>query len=227
MNFSPSIKSRQKRAIEIINILEVVVKKYRKPLIPEIIEIYGRDPFLILISCLLSLRAKDIVTYDVCRKLFSVAKTPQEIISLDLKSLEKILYSVTFYIKKSKILKEVSQTIIKRFNGKVPSTEKELLSIKGIGRKTAALVLSKAFLIPAICVDTHVHRISNRLGLVKTKTTFETEMELKKILPKKYWSRINELFVTWGQNVCVPISPFCSTCAIKDLCPRIGVTKSR
>ena len=141
--------------------------------------------------------------------------------------IEKLIYPTGFYRKKAALLHEVSQDLIERFKGKVPKTEQELLSINGVGRKTANLVLGVAFDIPAICVDTHVHRVSNRLGLVKTKTVDETEIALKKILPPEYWVEYNHLLVVWGQNICVPISPKCSQCAIAQLCPRIGVTRSR
>ena len=198
-----------------------------KPLVNTIIEEYGRDPFLILISCLLSLRAKDIVTIHVCRELFAQAKTPQQLLAIATGALEKILFRLGFYKNKAQTLREVSKTLLQSFDGRVPETEAELLSIKGVGRKTANLVLGLAFGKPAICVDVHVHRISNRLGLVNTKTVEETEAALQRLLPQNFWIEWNNLLVVWGQNVCVPVSPFCSKCAIRPYCARRDITKSR
>jgi len=198
-----------------------------KPAVSVVVQKFGRDPFLILITCLLSLRSKDSVTIPVSLKLFQIAKTPSQMLQVPISRLEKILYEIGFYRKKAQLLHTVSKDIIERFEGKVPSDKNDLLSIEGVGPKTANLVLGEGFGIPAICVDTHVHRISNRLGLVSTKTPEETEKALEKILPKEYWIEFNYLLVIWGQNICVPISPFCSRCAISDLCPQIGVKKHR
>lgn len=217
----------RRRALEIIKILRQATQGMEKTASARIIERYGRDPFLILISCLLSLRTRDTVTYPASCALFEVAATPQEIVSLPLARLESLIHTVGFYKNKARTLKNVSKTLIERFGGHVPRTMEELVSITGIGPKTANLVLSDAFGIPAICVDTHVHRISNRLGLVKTKTPEETQKALEKLLPKRYWSEFGPLLVRWGQNICVPISPKCSQCAIAPLCPRVGVTNSR
>lgn len=198
-----------------------------KPAVTQIVAEYGSDPFLILISCLLSLRVKDATSLPISRELFTYARTPYELVKVPIKKLEKILYSIGFYRKKARQLRSVSKELIKRFDGCVPNTEEELLSVKGIGLKTANVVLSEAFDIPAIAVDTHVHRIANRLGLVRTKTPEQTEKALKAIVPKRYWKDLNPLFVMWGQNICEPVSPRCSNCALLKLCPRIGVTKSR
>ena len=192
-----------------------------------IVKHYGKNPYLILISCLLSLRTKDTVSLPASQRLFNYAKTPQQMLALPTTKIEKLIYPTGFYHRKAELLHTVSKDLLERFDGNVPANLDDLLSIKGIGRKTANLVLGVAFDIPAICVDTHVHRVSNRLGLVKTKTTDQTETELKKILPEKYWVEYNHLLVVWGQNICVPISPFCSKCAIADLCPRVGVTQHR
>ena len=197
------------------------------PAVTQIVKEYGRDPFLVLVSCLLSLRTKDTVSFPASQKLFQLAKNPQQLLKIPSSQLETIIYPVGFYRQKAKQLHEMSRQLIEQFDGKVPQTEQELLSLKGVGRKTANLVLGEGFGIPAICVDTHVHRISNRLGLVKTKTPEETEVALKELLPKRYWIAYNRLLVMWGQNVCVPISPFCSRCAIYDLCQRVGVKKHR
>ncbi len=173
------------------------------------------------------MRARDIVTFEVCKKLFVKARTPQQLLAISIPELEQMIYPLGFYKRKAALLHSVSEDIITRFKGKVPGNEKDLLSIKGVGLKTANLVLGEGFDIPAICVDTHVHKIANRLGWVKTKTPEQTEAALKKIVPQRYWIKLNHLFVMWGQNICVPISPFCSKCAISSLCPRIGVTRSR
>ena len=218
---------KRERALKIISILRKNTAHMVKPMVSSIINEFGKDPFLILISCLLSLRAKDTATLPVCQQLFKIAKTPQELLSLSKNQLEKTLFSVGFYRKKSIVLHEVSQALIEEFDGKVPKTRKDLLSLPGVGPKTASLVLGEGFGIPAICVDTHVHRVSNRLGLVHTKTPEETEKELQKILPREYWVEWNRLLVMWGQNICVSISPYCSRCAIYDLCERVEVKKSR
>lgn len=192
-----------------------------------IISLYGQDPFLVLMSCLLSLRTKDAVTLQASLRLFQKAITPQDIIDLSVETLAKIIYPVGFYRRKAVLLPEVCQDLLNRFGGKVPSSYQELLSIKGVGHKTANLVLGEGFGIPAICVDTHVHRISNRLGLVSTQTPQQTEEALKQLLPKEYWIEFNRLVVIWGQNICVPVSPFCSRCSIYDLCERKAVLRKR
>lgn len=213
--------------VKILKILQKATKSFQKPLSQTIIDEYEKDPYLILISCLLSLRARDSMTIHVCRALFTKAKTPQEIISLPTSTLETILLPIGFYKNKAKTLKGVSQELIERFKGKVPSSREELMSLSGVGPKTAALVLGLAFDTPAICVDIHVHRISNRLGIIKTKTPEETEKVLEKLIPKEYWIEWNMLLVMWGQNICVPISPKCSICTIRPYCKRVGVTTSR
>jgi len=220
-------QNSRKRLLEIIRILQIATQNMDPPAITQIVSEYGKDPYLILISCLLSLRAKDSASLPVSRLLFNSALTPYEMINISQRELEKILYSIGFYRNKARQVLSVSHELIDRFEGKVPATEQKLLSIKGIGPKTANIVLSEAFGIPAIAVDIHVHRIANRLGLVNTKSPEQTEKELKKIVPHKYWSQINPLLVMWGQNICEPISPWCSKCAISKLCPRINVKRSR
>ena len=173
------------------------------------------------------MRARDIVTIFVCNDLLKVAKTPQEILKINFKKLEKIIFRIGFYKNKAKTLHKACKYILENYNGKVPNKLEELLKIPGVGRKTANLVLSMAFNKPAICVDIHVHRISNRLGFIKTKNVLESELTLQKILSKKYWSCWNDLLVIWGQNICTPTSPKCSQCAISNFCKKVGVTKSR
>ncbi|MDD5193290.1 MAG: endonuclease III [Candidatus Nanoarchaeia archaeon] len=185
------------------------------------------NAFKILISCLLSLRTKDSTTESISERLFKIADTPERILKLPLKKLERIIFSSGHYHKKALTLKHVSKEIITRFNGKVPNKKEELLSIKGIGPKTANIVLNFAFGEPVLPIDTHCHRIPNRLGWVKTKNPEQTEKELEKILPKNYWFEFNGIFVLFGKTICQPISPWCSKCPINHLCPKIGVEKSR
>ena len=185
------------------------------------------DAFKILISCLLSLRTQDKNTEKVSKKLFAVADTPEKIIKLPTKRLEKLIFSSGHYKKKSRVLKHVSSEILKKFEGKVPKTKEELMSIKGIGPKTANIVLCFAFNKNVLPIDTHCHRLPNRLGWVKTKTPEQTEKELEKILPKRYWKEFNGMFVLFGKTVCQPISPFCSKCPISRYCKRVRVKRSR
>jgi endonuclease-3 len=184
------------------------------------------DPFKILIACLLSLRAKDENTKKISQKLFEIADTPEKILELPTRKLEKIIYSLGHYHKKAQILRGISKILIHKFESKVPNTYKELISIKGIGPKTANIVLAFAFQKKVLPIDTHCHRIPNRLGWIKTKNPEETEQELAKILQKKYWKEFNSIFVQFGKSVCKPISPLCSKCPIKH-CSQINVLKSR
>lgn len=193
--------SRRAHALKVLKILRAKTKNMPEPMSERINDEYHNDPYLILISCLLSLRARDTVTYPISKKLFEVVRTPQEMLAIPLRELERIIKPIGFYHNKTKTLKSVSKELIDRFHGKVPDMEDELLSIKGVGHKTAALVLSVAFGKPAICVDTHVHRLANQLGLVHTKTADQTEVALKELLPRRYWREVNHLFVKWGQNV--------------------------
>ena len=185
------------------------------------------DAFKILISCLLSLRTQDKNTEKASRQLFAVADTPQEIIKLPIEKLEKLIFSSGHYKKKARVLQSVSKELIDKFNSKVPSTREELLSIKGIGPKTANIVLAFAYGKDVLPIDTHCHRIPNRLGWIKTKNPEQTEKELEKVLPKKYWQEFNAIFVQFGQTICQPISPWCSKCPINKYCPRINVKRSR
>lgn len=203
---------------KIIKLLEENTKKFTPPLINLIIEEYGKKPYLILIACLLSLRAKDTTTIHVCRGLFSRALTPEAMFKISHNELEKIIYKSGFYKNKASTIHEVSRVILEKFDGKVPQNYDQLVSIKGVGAKTANLVMGMAFGVPAICVDTHVHRISNRLGIIKTETPEQTQVELEKMLDKKDWIKWNKLMVMWGQNVCLPTSPKCCSCAIRMRC---------
>lgn len=197
------------------------------PMTQSIIAAYPFDPYPILISCLLSLRAQDKVTLPVSLKLFSRACTPAQMLTLTISELESIIRPVNYYRTKAALLHSVSTDLLQRFHGKVPSNLKDLLSIKGVGLKTANLVLAEAFGIPAICVDVHVHRISNRLGIISTKTVEETEKALQIVLPERYWIEWNRLLVMLGQTICTAQSPFCSKCPLINECQRVGVIKSR
>lgn len=186
-----------------------------------------KSPFLVLISCLLSLRTKDETTIPAAQRLFQLADTPKKMIKLTTKKIEKAIYPVGFYKTKARNILGVCQRLIDEFDCKVPNDLDVLLTFKGVGRKTANLVLTEGFGELGICVDTHVHRISNRLGYVKTKDPIQTEMALRNKLPKKHWIEYNTLLVLWGQNVCRPISPMCSQCPITKHCKRVDVGTSR
>jgi endonuclease III len=182
-----------------------------------------KSPYLVLISCLLSLRTKDETTLPASERLFRLADTPRGMVKLAVSDIEKAIYPVGFYRTKARRIIGISQDILGKFGGEVPDTIDELLTLKGVGRKTANLVLTEGFHKPAMCVDTHVHRISNRLGYIKTATPEKTESALRIKLPKKYWGEYNALLVLWGQNICRPVSPKCSTCPVRDICERVGV----
>jgi endonuclease-3 len=185
------------------------------------------DAFKILISCLLSLRTQDKNTEIASGRLFAVADTPESILSLSDKQLEELIFSSGHYKKKARTLKHVSKVLIEEFNGLVPRTREELMSIKGIGPKTANIVLAFAYGQNVLPIDTHCHRIPNRLGWINTNRPESTEKELEKILPKEYWKDFNAIFVQFGKTICVPISPKCSQCPIERYCPKRGVIRSR
>jgi endonuclease-3 len=207
-----------------------ILKKFLVDEVPVVTRISKSDagsPFIILVSTLLSLRTKDETTDQAMERLVKVATTPEELLNLSNEKLEKIIYPVGFYRNKARTLKNVSRIIIEKYHGKVPDNLDELLTIKGVGRKTANLVVTEAYGKPGICVDTHVHRISNRLGIVFTKNPHQTEEVLRIVLPKKYWIIYNTLLVAFGRRTCQPVSPRCSQCPIAYLCQKIGVTKQR
>ncbi len=179
------------------------------------------NPYLVLIGCILSLRTNDRTTYPATLRMLELAKSPEEMKKVDVKDLEKAIYPVGFYGNKAKQIIELSRIIADEMDGKVPDSIDELCKFNGVGRKTANLVLAKGFGIPAICVDVHVHRIFNRLGLIKTKNPEETEFALREKLPQKYWLDINTLLVTHGQNVCKPINPKCDICPVSDYCKKL------
>ena len=210
---------------EIVSILKRENKKYIVPIVT--IVSMTKNPFMVLISCLLSLRTKDKVTGEASSRLFKLADNPEKMLDLSTESIEKAIYPVGFYKTKSKRIKEICKTLLDDYGGVVPDEIDELLKLKGVGRKTANLTVTLGYGKLGICVDTHVHRISNRLGLVTTKTPEQTEFALRKILPQKHWLIYNDLLVTYGQNLCAPISPWCSKCKIFKYCKRVDVKKSR
>lgn len=184
-------------------------------------------PFEILISCLLSLRARDEVTDVISRDLFAVANTPEAIVKLDMRKLKKIIFKSGHFNKKAVALKEVSKDLISRFGAQVPKTYEELISIKHVGPKTANIVLAFAFDRQVLPIDIHCHRIPNRLGWIKTVRAEDTEIELMKTLPRKYWRDFNSAFVQFGREICLPVSPKCSECPVASMCRRVGVERSR
>jgi endonuclease-3 len=209
-----------------IALLTEAVKKWKTPAVTIVSQREG-NPFKVLISCILSLRTQDKVTGEASSRLFAFADTPEKILELSSEMLEKTIYPVGFYRNKAAHIKEICKVLMEKYDGKVPDTIDELLNFKGVGRKTANLVVTLGYSKPGICVDTHVHRICNRWNYVSTKTPEQTEFALRKKLPKEYWLVINDLLVTFGQNQCTPVSPRCSTCPLYHLCERVGVGKSR
>ena len=212
--------------IKILNILEKEVKNYKVPIIT-LMSQRKQDPYQILIGTILSLRTKDEVTAQASQRLFAKAATPKEMLTLTEEQIEKLIYPVGFYKNKSKSIKQISNILLEKYNSKVPDDLDELLKFPGVGRKTANLVLIEGFNKPGVCVDVHNHRILNRFGFLKTKNPEETEFEIRKKLPQKYWKTLNFILVAFGQNTCVPISPFCSRCPVNNLCEKKGVIKSR
>jgi endonuclease-3 len=211
---------------KVIHLIEKEVAKWELPIVSSMAEEHS-GPFPILISTILSLRTKDEVTAKAAERLLALARTPEEMIKLSEGKIIKAIYPVGFYRTKTKTIIHISKELIDRFQSRVPDTIEQLLTLKGVGRKTANLVVALGYNKEGLCVDTHVHRISNRLGYVKTKTPEETEYALRKKLPSVYWLRYNTLLVAFGRHVCVPISPFCSRCTVFAYCDRVNVVRSR
>ncbi len=207
------------------DILQEYVKQFNAPVVT-LMKVRGADPFKILVSTILSARTNDIVTAPVTERLFKTVQSPEDLKKLSIRQIEKLIYPVSFYKTKARHLKELPAALLK-FNNKVPQSIDELLEIPGVGRKTANLVMTEAFDKDAICVDTHVQSILNRLGYIKTKNPLETEMILRKKLPREYWKTINPILVAFGQKHCTPQFPRCSTCPVLKQCNRIGVKRSR
>lgn len=209
-----------------IKILRRAVREWRTPYVSEMAQT-KRDPFRVLISTMLSLRTKDAVTEIASQKLFALAETPVAMLHLTAHQIEKTIYPVGFYRTKARNILHVCRTLIDQYDGNTPDEIDELVKLPGVGRKTANLVLTRGFGKLGICVDTHVHRVTNRWGYVKTKDPEKTEMALRAKLPADYWIEINDELVALGQNVCHPTSPKCSICPVSKFCERVGVTRSR
>jgi len=209
-----------------LRILRREVSQWQEPVVGVVAKESG-DPFRILIACVLSLRTKDQTTAEASRRLFSLASDPSNMLRLSRRRIERAIYPVGFYRTKAKQIHEICRRLLTEYDGRVPDSLEELLTLKGVGRKTANLVVTVAFGKPGICVDTHVHRISNRWGYVKTKTPEDTEQALRRKLPRRYWITFNDLLVPFGQNLCQPVSPYCSRCKLVKYCDQVGVTTSR
>jgi endonuclease-3 len=216
-------KKLREKVAKIIKIMKREVKEAPVFKLEEAME----DPFRTLVGALISTRTKDEKTAEAVKRLFAIAKTPDELAKLSTKEIEKAIYGVGFYRTKAKNLKVTADIINEKFGGAVPDKIEELMELPGVGRKVANIVLATAYQKNALGVDTHVHRISNRLGIVKTKNPHETEKELLRIVPPRYVKELNRIFVAYGQTVCRPVSPFCSICKIRKYCKRINVKKSR
>lgn len=222
--------NRQKTALKnlprILAILRREIKQWKPPIVGTFAQ--GENaPFKVLISTVLSLRTKDKTTEQASQRLFEAADNPQKMIRLTAAQIAEKIYPVGFYRTKAKNILRICDILLEKYQGRVPDDMEALLALPGVGRKTANLVITVAYNKPGICVDIHVHRISNRLGLVNTQTPDETEMVLRKILPKRYWITFNDILVCYGQNLCMPVSPFCSRCKISQYCPQISVHKNR
>jgi len=214
------------RSEDIHHVVKILRKEIRQWPLPAIGH-YVETPFTTLISCILSLRTQDKATYAASERLFAIADMPQKMLSTPVGVIQNAIYPVSFYRVKAQTIHKICGQLLTRFGGTVPSKLEELLELPGVGRKTANIVVTLGFRKAGIAVDTHVHRISNRLGYVRTKTPDDTEMALRRKLPKRYWIIYNDLLVAYGQNLCKPISPFCSRCKIAAYCRRVGVTTKR
>ena len=218
---------RQDQIHAAMRIVKREIRRWQEPVVGVIARESNRDPFLILISCLLSLRTKDKTTDEASHRLFALARTPAAMLKLPLKKIERAIYPVGFYRTKAKSIHQICDRLLDAYGGTVPDSIDELVTLPGVGRKTANLVVTVGYGKPGICVDIHVHRISNRWGYIKTKTPEESEQALRDTLPTRYWITFNDLLVPYGQNLCQPVSPFCSRCKLTEYCSRVGVTKSR
>jgi endonuclease-3 len=212
--------------VNVLRILQKESKNWNVPIVTLIAD-RSKDPYQVLISTLLSLRTKDETTSLASQRLFRLAKTPRTMVRLSAEEIQRTIYPVGFYKRKAETILRVSRILIDQYDGIVPDDLDELLKFPGVGRKTANLVLTLGFGKPGICVDTHVHRISNRFGYVRTRAPEETELSLRESLPAPWWIPINDILVAFGQALCKPVSPWCSRCPVAKWCERIGVTQSR
>ena len=212
---------------KVLRILKKEIRRWKVPAVGIVAERAVDRPFETLVSTILSLRTKDKVTETASRRLLERAPTPESIAALPAVEIERLIYPVGFYRNKAKTIIDICRTLLNKYDGVVPDDIDELLTLKGVGRKTANLVLTVGFGDYGICVDTHVHRISNLWGYVKTATPEETEFALRAKLPRRHWRTYNDILVTFGQNLCVPVSPWCSRCPVARYCPKVGLKKSR
>ncbi len=212
--------------LQVLAILEREYPRWNAPVI-QLMKQRSRDPFRILVGTVLSLRTQDSVTHRAAQRLLAVAPTPEKLLQLSEEEIQRLIYPVGFYRVKARNLKRIARILVEKYGGRVPDTLEELLALPGVGRKTANLVLSEGFGKPAICVDTHVHRIVHRLGFVKTRTPEQTERELRRRVPVEWWPKINFLLVAFGQSICRPIGPRCHECPVAHLCERVGVQPGR
>jgi endonuclease-3 len=212
---------------QVIPILRQNIQAWQPALVDDMAESQETTPYQILIATILSLRTKDTLTAQIAPKLFAVADNPHDMVHHSEETIAEVIYPVGFYRNKAKSILAVSHQLIDKYGGHVPDELDELLKLPGVGRKTANLVLTAGFNKPAICVDIHVHRISNRWGYVQTKTPEQTEFALREKLPQQYWIEYNALLVPFGQNLCTPVSPWCSRCPVSEFCDRVGVGRSR
>jgi endonuclease-3 len=216
---------RALNAVPVLRLLARAARQWDEPAVEKISEDTREDPFRVLVATMLSAQTKDAVTAAAARRLFAAARGPRPMAALPTARVERLIYPVSFYRVKARHLRETCRQILSRFGGRVPATMEELLTLPGVGRKTANLVLILSHASrDNICVDTHVHRLANRLGWVRTRTPTETEHALYKVVPRRWWPRVNLYLVTWGQNVCRPVYPRCGACVVSRLCPRVGVT---
>jgi len=208
---------------QVIRILKHEIRRWPVPALAKYVE----TPFTVLIACILSLRTQDRTTLAASDRLFAIATTPGSILAVPVRKIERAIYPVSFYRTKARTIHAICEQLLSRYDGEVPCDLDDLLALPGVGRKTANIVVTLGFEKPGIAVYTHVHRISNRLGYVRTRSPEKTEMSLRRKLPPRYWIVFNDLLVAYGQNLCKPVSPHCSTCKIATYCNRVGVRTSR
>ena len=218
---------RQDQITAALRIVKREIRQWEEPVLGVVARESNRDPFRILISCLLSLRTKDKTTNEASVRLYALAHQPATMLVLPLRKIERAIYPVGFYRTKAKSIHAICRRLLEVYGGTVPESIDELVTLSGVGRKTANLVVTVAYGKPGICVDIHVHRISNRWGYVRTKTPEDTEQALRRKLPAQHWITFNDLLVPYGQHLCQPVSPFCSQCKLTEYCDRVGVTRSR
>jgi endonuclease-3 len=218
---------RQDQITAALRIVKREIRQWEEPVLGVVARESNRDPFRILMSCLLSLRTKDKTTREASARLFALAHQPATMLTLQLQKIERAIYPVGFYRTKAKSIHAICRRLLDDYGGTVPDSIEELVTLSGVGRKTANLVVTVGYGKPGICVDIHVHRISNRWGFVKTKTPEETEQALRRKLPTHHWITFNDLLVPYGQNLCQSVSPFCSKCKLTEYCNRVGVKRSR